>query len=331
MEEGNENERKVMRSNEELDGHDLSKLPQAKGWYKQGFVQYQGIWCPTYIARSFIRFQRHFKALDQDIILASSPKSGSTWMKALVFSVLNRDRYDQSNTPLLSSNPHDIVPSFESSLFSDNPKHDLAKIPSPRLFGTHILYSCLPEQVICSGSRIVYLCRNPLDSIVSFWHYIRGHPQWPGPDWSLEDCVEAFCRGESMAGPFWDQVLGFWRASLKNPNKVLFLKYEDVWEDTASHVNRVAEFLGFPFSLEEKEKGVVDQIVDFCSFENLKELDVNKHGKLSVRSNLGNKVFFRKGEVGDWINHLSPSMVESVNKVIEEKLGASGLTFRYKI
>ena len=40
-----------------------------------------------------------------------------------------------------------------------------------------------------------------------------------------------------------------------------------------------------------------------------------------------NKDFFRKGEVGDWVNHFSPWMKEKLSKVIEEKLGGSCLSF----
>ena len=60
--------------------------------------------------------------------------------------------------------------------------------------------------------------------------------------------MESFCKGESEFGPYWDHVLGFWKASLEKPEKVLFLKYEDMVEDTASHVKRLADFVGFPFS-----------------------------------------------------------------------------------
>lgn len=58
----------------------------------------------------------------------------------------------------------------------------------------------------------------------------------------------------------------------------------------------------------------------------LKDLDLNKHGQM--RSNFENRLFFRKGEVGDWVNHLSASMAERVDQVIKEKLSDSGLSFK---
>jgi len=53
---------------------------------------------------------------------------------------------------------------------------------------------------------------------------------------------------------------------------------------------------------------------------------VNKSGK-SIK-NFENKDLFRKGEVGDWVNYLSPTMVKQLTKLMEEKLGAAGLSFK---
>ena len=142
----------------------------------------------------------------------------------------------------------------------------------------------------------------------------------------MEECVETFCQGQSSFGPFWDHVLGYWKESLERPEKVLFLKYEDMKEDTVSQVKRIAEFVGFPFSEEEESEGVCEQILELCSFRNLKELGVNKHGQFIP--NFENKLFFKKGEVGDWANHLNASMVERVEMLVEEKLFGSGLSFR---
>lgn len=59
-------------------------------------------------------------------------------------------------------------------------------------------------------------------------------------------------------------------ASLKDPKKVLFFKYEDLKEDTLLNVKKISEFLGCSFTNEEEE------IVRICSFECVKNLEVNK-------------------------------------------------------
>ncbi|KAF4393340.1 hypothetical protein CsatB_010000 [Cannabis sativa] len=312
---------------------DLDKLPKTKGWLGSSVLSlYQGYWCPSRIIPNIKLFQTHFQPQSQDIILASSPKSGTTWLKALLFSIANRSRYTLSNTPLLTSNPHQLLPFLEFNLYAEaKAPHDLgpdAPVTTPRLFSTHLPHILLPESVIKSSEcRIVYICRNPLDTIVSFWHFATRDRVESQSQWMIKDYVDKFCLGEQGFGPFWDHVLGYWKESLEKPEKVLFLKYEDLKEDIEVHVKKIGEFIGCPFSEEEEKKGVIGEISQLCSLKNLSDLEVNKSGKFMP--NFDNKSYFRKGQVGDWVNHLSPSMAQHIIEIIDKKLGGSGLEFIY--
>jgi hypothetical protein len=83
-----------------------------------------------------------------------------------------------------------------------------------------------------------------------------------------------FVKDITPCGPYWDHLLGYWRASLESPERILFLKYEDLKNETVYWVKKMAQFMGYPFSLEEEDKGVVQKIIDLCSFENLSSLEV---------------------------------------------------------
>ncbi|XP_031287609.1 cytosolic sulfotransferase 16-like isoform X2 [Pistacia vera] len=146
------------------------------------------------------------------------------------------------------------------------------------------------------------------------------------PPLSLEDAFEMFCEGISPCGSYWDHVLGYWKASLEFPSKILFLKYEDMKEEPLLNIKRVAEFVGRPFSLEEEENGTVQEILKLCSFEKMKNLEVNKNGFYRVR-NTKNDVFFREGKVGDWENHLTNEMAERLDEIAKQKFHGSGLMF----
>ena len=63
-----------------------------------------------------------------------------------------------------------------------------------------------------------------------------------------------------------------------------------------------------------------------CSLESLKNLEVNTKGMHS--SGLKNSSFYRKGEVGGWINYVTPSMAQRIENVFEEKFTGSGLSFK---
>ncbi|KAJ0104490.1 hypothetical protein Patl1_18948 [Pistacia atlantica] len=89
------------------------------------------------------------------------------------------------------------------------------------------------------------------------------------------------------------------------------------------NLKRLVEFLGQPFSLEEEENRIVHEIVRLCSFENMKNLEVNKTGIYRVQGSKNN-IFFREGKVRDCKNHLTTEMMESLDQITEQKFHASG-------
>ncbi|XVF11739.1 hypothetical protein REPUB_Repub08aG0053700 [Reevesia pubescens] len=296
-------------------------------------VHYQGYWLtPNSALKGLMWIQDHFNPQSTDIFLATFPKTGTTWLKALTFATINRTRYDFPNHPLLTTGPHDCFP-FLDACFNQNdqPVFNLDAFPSPRILSTHMPYALLPDSITNnnSGCRFVYICRNPKDVLVSKWLFMNKCRPKELPPLSLEEAFEPFCRGISHYGPYWDHVLGYWKASLETPEKILFLKYEDLKKEPLAVVKRLAEFLGHPFSLEEESKGVVQEIVRLCSFENLSNLEVNRTSvqKFSRDIIVDDRHFYRKGRVGDSNNYLTAEMIERIDEITAEKLFGSGLIF----
>ncbi|KAL2898073.1 Cytosolic sulfotransferase 12, partial [Bienertia sinuspersici] len=224
-------------------------------WFRRPMHLCEGFWCFDKIVEVVIAFQNQFQAYDSDIILASMMKTGTTWVKSLLFTIVNR-KNSLSNTsqlPLHIKNPHELVPHFELKIYNvDQP--DLSNIPSPRLFATHMTYLSLPTSIKTSKCQIVY---------------------------------------------------------------VLFLEFEGLKKEPKANLKRLAEFVGFPFSEEEEKANVIDDILELCSFKSLKEMEVNKSGRFYPW--FENKVLFRKGEVGDWTDYLTPTMAKRID-VVREKL-----------
>ncbi|XP_043687545.1 cytosolic sulfotransferase 5-like [Telopea speciosissima] len=307
-------------------------LPTIEGWSGKPSYQYQGFWHNSGASGvGPLAFQDHFKARPSDIFLASIPKCGSTWLKSLAFAVMNRKSHPpsaQPQHPLCILNSHDLVPGLEGMLYNNNlngsriPNLDI--LPSPRLFSTHMPYTSLPQSVTLSGSRIVYICRNTNDNLVSWWHFInKVRSNNSLEPVKLEEAIELFCKGMSSLGPFWEHVLAYWKASLERPQNVLFLKYDEMIAEPALHLKRIAEFMGCPFSSMEEKEEVVDQIIKLCSFENLSNLAVNKTDKNGT--GIPNSAFFRQGKVGDSANYLTTEMMEQLDRITMQKLHGSGL------
>ncbi|XP_048133619.1 cytosolic sulfotransferase 12-like [Rhodamnia argentea] len=305
----------------------VSSLPSEENWVTNTLRLYQGFWFPSWRLNGIVNCQNHFQAHPSDILLVTNPKSGTTWLKAILFALLNRTKYSNSDSqqrhPLLTQNSHEIVPYLEDKLHLEEEIPDLSALASPRLFATHLPYSSLPQSVSDSKCKLVYLVRNPKDTFISMWHFLnKMRPEEKGQI-SIQECLDKFCRGVSPYGPYWDHVLGYHKASLEKPEKVLFVTYEQMKLDPHAHVRRLADFVGCPFSEEELRDGTVEGILRMCSFDNLRALEVNKGGKLW--NGVETKLFFRRGEVGDWVNYMSAEMGERIDGVMDEKLHGSGL------
>ncbi|XP_051149272.1 cytosolic sulfotransferase 12-like [Andrographis paniculata] len=308
----------------------LSTLPKIKGSFGPYGYLYEGFWYFPMILRGIVAFRRHFHPQSSDIFLITYPKSGTTWLKSLVFTIINRHRFPiEANHPLNTTNAHQLIPFLETHIYHKEENPNLDHLPFPRVFSTHIPWTTLPESIRNSSTcKIVYLCRNPKDIIVSLWHFqnklMHDETKEMATN-SILETFENFCQGVNDYGPFWRHMLDYWKQSKENPDKIYFLKYEDMKEQPSMHLRRLAKFLDCPFSSDEEESGLLEDIMKLCSFENLSNLEINKNGVLSY-SGMQSSVFFRQGKTGDWKNHLSDEMVQKlINVICEDKL--SGLGF----
>ncbi|KAG9133523.1 hypothetical protein Leryth_019445 [Lithospermum erythrorhizon] len=248
----------------------ITSLPREKGWRLPDIYQFQGFWYHSLMLNCFFESQKHFEAQDSDIVLATFPKCGTTWLKALVFTIVNRKKH----SPF--SQEHPLLTRTRKTMF--------ISVLSPM-----------------QKSR---------------FNYYEGIS-------SIEEGVDMFCKGMIPCGPIWNHVLDYWKASLDSPDKIFFVTYEELQSEPVSMLRCMADFLGYSFSAEEEDSGMVDAIVKLCSFEKLSNLKVNVDGKPGYGHEY--KHYFRKGGVGDWKNHLTNEMVERMDAVVEEKLQGSGL------
>ncbi|KAF6998742.1 hypothetical protein CFC21_014833 [Triticum aestivum] len=307
----------------------ISSLPSREGW-AQPLIRYKGYWFKPGILEGVLHASRAFAPRAADIVLATQPKCGTTWLKALAFTIVNRSRHSLgAHHPLLTHHSQHLVPFIEIPGAAGG-HVDLGALPSPRLLATHMPMSLLRPETRSLGCRVVYLCRDPKDTLVSRLHFENKLVAWGGGAClSIDDAFDMFCEGFSPYGPFWDHCLEYWEESVARSDTVLFLKYEEIKSDQMQVVRRLARFLGVPLTEEEERSGVAEEVARMCSFETLTGLEVNQVGGVSHgnKVHVDNSVFYRKGEVGDWANHMSREMGEKLDRIIQQKLQGSGLVF----
>jgi len=311
----------------------IHSLPLETRWPTLSVRQYASFWLAEVTLKTgFPLVHSCFEPRPTDVFLASFPKSGTTWLKALVFATLKRSTHVpfDGDHPLRHCSPHDIVRFLEIEF---NTRDEFEAVPSPRVLATHLPYSLLPNCITgeeSSGCRIVYVCREPKDALVSYWLFTKKAALARGVDdvrstFTIQEALELFCDGRCPGGPQWQHVLQYWEESLRRPDRVLFFRYEEMLLEPESHVRKLAKFMGCEFSEEEEESGVVSAIVELCSLAKLRDMEVNRNG--STRMGIKNESFFRMGVAGDWSNHMTPEMAQRLDKVVEDALQGTGFTF----
>nr|GME05081.1 cytosolic sulfotransferase 17-like [Ipomoea batatas] len=280
--------------------------------------QINGFWFLPEHVSGVKRVLNEFEPRQDDVILASLPKTGTTCLKSLVYSIVNR-----SSLGSLEHNPHDLVPFLELQVYKEkeSPKrleNNNAQFGNGRrIFGTHIPYQMLGTTLETSDCRVVYVTRNPKDTLNWMWHFENEQKKDEEEAWPLEEAVGNFCKGIFPFGPYYEHVLGYKNASLKNRGKVLFITYEELAKNTETHVKKLAEFLGCPFESEENEK--VAEIVKSCSFEVLKNHTMNKSEDPISDS--------RQATSGDYKNYLNLQAIGRVNSLTREKFHTYGFMY----
>ncbi|KAI3515143.1 hypothetical protein L1887_13895 [Cichorium endivia] len=326
-----EEEEAYNKLHEKLDGI-LATMPKDKGWRSQNIFLYKDFWLSSGVIKGLLMIHDYFQPQPTDIFLAAFMKCGTTWLKALMFATANRNRFKFSDHPLNRTGPQSAFPFLDTHIYLDYPVTKFDHLPSPRLFATHFAHSLLPTSMTSPSStaKFVYVCRDPKDAFISKWHFMSKLRSKELTPISFNEAYDLFCNGISEYGPFWDHVLGYWKASRESPEKILFLKYEDMKREPSMELKKLAAFMGMPFTAAEEEGGVVEEIVKLCSFENLSNLQVNKDGggaqKFTAQVVVENHDFFRKGNVGDWENYLTEEMRNRIDSITETKLKGSGLT-----
>ena len=173
----------------------------------------------------------------------------------------------------------------------------LQAAPSPRQIKWHHCADLLPDRVVQEG-RIIYLYRNPKDTVVS-WYHMQRRLKLFGFIGTFDEFFELFLNGNVAYGSYMHNVLSWW-ARRHQPN-VLVLSYEQMHHDLSAVVRKVAGFLGARLSEEQ-----VATIVFHCSFKQMK-----------IRGG----DFMRNGKVGDWQNYLSEEQSRRVDEWVDEHTG----------
>ena len=258
--------------------------------------------------------------------LASYPKSGNTWFRAFLTSLLNpgNPTVDINNlypTTIASSrqlfdemagvSSADLLPEEIDRLRPLVYRQNALESDEMIYHKIHDAWTLLPDGDPMFPSdvtkAVVYFIRNPLDVAVSFAHHLT-----TGIDKTIAIMSNpgyAFCHRTDRLHNQLQQKLLTWSGHVKSWTEnsglpVLVLRYEDMKAHTVETFTRAVTFLGLTATSSE-----IETALEQSSFARLKQQEEEKgFAEKSAQA----ASFFRKGIVGDWKSVLTQVQVRQI-------------------
>ncbi|XP_071114288.1 sulfotransferase 1C2-like [Haliotis cracherodii] len=273
--------------------------------------RYRGFIIPAFMVDNLDDLHR-FQVREEDIWIVTFPKAGTTWLQEIVYLIANDLDFEKARSKILEER-------FPYLEFVNPGMKAISKMESPRFIKTHLPPSLLPREVYSKNPKLIYLARNPKDTVVSYYHFTKSLAtiSYFG-DFSV--FFDQFLNDKAIYGPWWKHVKEGW--NLRDKDNVLFLTYEDLHKDTRGCIRTVANFLGK--SLSDQQVETLARHVTFASMKVNPSVNYSWWAGWAVKEGHENQ-FFRKGIVGDWTSHLNPEMSRRIDDMVAEKLQGTQL------
>ncbi len=253
---------------------------------------------------------------DDDIVIASWPKSGTTWTQQIVSQLVFRGDPELLG---LSISPW-IENRFMRQLrMADEQQHR-------RILKTHLPAGSVP---IVRRAKYIYVARDPLDAYRS-WHRHRSlmsdaayelmnrtpgreRPKVGRPD---PDFCAAFGewleKDDALAGPIWSNVQSWW--DMREKSNILLIHYSELTADIVAAISRVANFLEI-----EVDATLLEASRRHSSLEHMKAL-ASREANLAWTFVDQGESFVHRGSGGHWRSELSDRAVEKLHEVAGQQL-----------
>lgn len=211
-----------------------------------------------------------FAFRDDDIVIASYAKSGTTWTQQIVAQLVFAGA-DGVNVPEISPWMDLRVPPREVKLAAVEAQRHR------RFLKTHLPVDAL---TFSPAAKYLYVARDGRDVVWSMYnHHAKANAAWyaalndtpgrVGP--AIEPppaCIRHYFRDWLERDghpfwPFWENVRSWWE--IRDLPNVMLVHFADLKADMAGEIRRIAGFLGVDI-----DPAAWSRILDHCSFEHMK-------------------------------------------------------------
>ena len=263
-----------------------------------------------------------FKFRDDDIIISTYAKSGTTWTQQIIAQLLfdgAADLHVAEMSPWIDLRvppPEVKLPAVEAQTHR-------------RFVKTHLPVDAL---VYSPRAKYIYIARDGRDVVWSMYnHHANANGLWyellndtpgrvgppiekPNPD-IHQYFLEWLEKDGHPFWPFWDNVSSWW--AIRDQPNLMLLHFEELKRDLPGQMRRIAGFLDIPI----KEQSF-ERMVEHCSFDWMKANATKSTPLGGAIWDGGADTFINKGTNGRWRDVLTARDNARYEAMALEKLGA---------
>lgn len=262
-----------------------------------------------------------FPFRDDDIIISTYAKSGTTWVQQILAQLIFNGRTD--------INVAELSPWIDLRIPPKDVKFPAVEAQTHRRFlKTHLPVDAL---VFSPKAKYLFIARDGRDVIWSFHHHHQNlNDIWyrelnaagaPG----IEPCepprheiYEYFHEWLDKDGyplwQFWHNIRSWWE--IRNLPNLMLLHFAELKADLPGQIRRIASFIDIPI-----DESNFDAVVEHCGFDFMKANPVNSVPLGGAIWEGGAKTFINKGTNGRWRDVLSEEDNAKYQALSLENLG----------
>ena len=263
-----------------------------------------------------------FAFRDDDIIIATYAKSGTTWTQQIVAQLL------------FGGDPELPVADMSPWLDLRVPPREV-KLPAVeaqthrRFIKTHLPLDAL---VYSPQAKYLYIGRDARDVVWSMYnHHANANADWyaalndspgrvgppiePPPTDIHQYWRDWLARDGHPFWPYWESVRSWW--AIRDLPNVLFVHFADLKRDLPGQMRRIADFLDIPI-----DEARWPAMVEYCSFDWMKRNATKSVPLGGAFWDGGAQTFIHQGVNGRWADTLTPDECAEYEARAVAELGA---------
>ncbi len=250
------------------------------------------------------RAGRNLAVYPDDTFLVSFPRSGNTWTRFLIANLA------YPGQQVSFTNIERLIPDTASQS-----SRAVKRTPRPRIIKSH-------EYFDARYPKVVYIVRDPRDIALSYYDFQRKY-RHIDDSFPLDRYVSGFIVGKlNQWGTWgtWGENVGSWVAARGKNSNFLLVRYEDMKQDTARELAKIASFMGIAASAEQLRAAVTASSAD-----RMRQLEKLQSKEWVATKNKRDDIpFVRTAQAGNWKTLLPKTAIAEIESAWGDLMLALG-------